>query len=261
MSITDEGHYGDKQIRFLETVWGEGFLSPGGTGEIDLVLKGIDIRGLHVLDIGCGCGGAAFHMLRHHGAASVIGIDIENLVIERADELARKYGLEQAARFITVAPGPLPFEPNSIDVIFSKDAFLHIPGKEELMQDCARVLRPGGVIAASDWMRVDDNPPSPAMQDYIKSEGLDMHMCSLARYRQALDMAGFVDITLRDRNEWYKEKARDELAQLKGPLRQKIIDLVGEAEADEVTEIWQKMARMLDLGEHRPGHFQARLPA
>ena len=53
MSITDEGHYGDKQIRFLEAVWGEGFLSPGGVDEIDLVLHGIDIEGMRVLDIGC----------------------------------------------------------------------------------------------------------------------------------------------------------------------------------------------------------------
>jgi ubiquinone/menaquinone biosynthesis C-methylase UbiE len=261
MSITDEGHYGDKQIRFLEAVWGEGFLSPGGVDEIDLVLHGIDIEGMRVLDIGCGCGGAAFHLLRHHGASEVTGIDIEPLVIDRATELAQTYGLAETARFLTVEPGPLPFESGSVDVIFSKDAFLHIPDKETLMRDCARVLRPGGVIAASDWMRIDDNPPSPAMLDYIKSEGLDMHMCSLDRYRKALASAGFEDISLRDRNDWYKAKAREELAQLKGPLRAKIVDLVGTDEADEVTEIWAKMARMLDLGEHRPGHFSARLAA
>ncbi len=34
MSITDEGHYGLKQLNLLKTVWGEGFLSPGGTDEI-----------------------------------------------------------------------------------------------------------------------------------------------------------------------------------------------------------------------------------
>ena len=35
MSITDEGHYGPKQLNLLRTVWGEGFLSPGGNDEID----------------------------------------------------------------------------------------------------------------------------------------------------------------------------------------------------------------------------------
>ena len=52
MSITDEGHYGPKQLNLLKTVWGEGFLSPGGTDEIDEVMKGIDASGKTVLDIG-----------------------------------------------------------------------------------------------------------------------------------------------------------------------------------------------------------------
>ena len=34
MSITDEGEYGKKQINTLEMIWGEGFLSPGGSDEI-----------------------------------------------------------------------------------------------------------------------------------------------------------------------------------------------------------------------------------
>ncbi|NDA07917.1 MAG: methyltransferase domain-containing protein [Alphaproteobacteria bacterium] len=259
MSITDEGEYGIKQIMFLECVWGEGFLSPGGVEEIDLVVDGLDLRGKTILDIGCGCGGAAFHLIRQHGAHHVTGIDVEPLVIERARELAERYGLSDQAEFFTVEPGPLSLTDNSMDVIFSKDAFLHIPDKEALMRDCARVLKPGGVIAASDWMRKDDNPPSAQMLDYIQSEGLDMHMGSLERYHHALDKAGFEDISLLDRNEWYHRKAMDEVAELKGPLREKIVELVGEDDADHVTEIWEKLIGVLALGEHRPGHFRARL--
>lgn len=259
MSITDEGEYGIKQIMFLESIWGEGFLSPGGVEEIDLVISDLDFNGKMVLDIGCGCGGAAFHLVRQHGAVHVTGIDVEALVIERAQELAEKYDLTDKTEFTCVNPGPLPFADNSMDVIFSKDAFLHIPDKETLMKDCARVLKPGGIIAASDWMRKDDHPPSEQMLDYIKSEGLDMHMCSLERYRNALDEAGFGQISLLDRNEWYRRKAVEEVAQLKGPLRETIVNLVGEADADHATEIWEKMVGVLSLGEHRPGHFRARL--
>jgi len=42
-------------------------------------------------------------------------------------------------------------------------------------------------------------------------------------------------------------------------LRQTIVDLIGENDADHVTEIWEKMVGVLALGEHRPGHFRARL--
>ena len=44
MSLTDEGHYGPKQLNMLKTVWGEGFLSPGGTEEIDQILKGLNLK-------------------------------------------------------------------------------------------------------------------------------------------------------------------------------------------------------------------------
>ena len=259
MSITDDGAYGIKQIIFLESIWGEGFLSPGGVEEISLVLDELDISNKNILDIGCGCGGAAFHLIRHHGAAYVTGIDVEPLVIDRAHELSAKYKMTDKTSFIAVQPGPLAFEDRSMDVIFSKDAFLHIPDKEALLLECARVLKPGGVIAASDWMRIDDNPASPQMLDYIKSEGLDMHMCSLQRYREGLVEAGFYDIKLLDRNEWYHQKAIDEVAQLKGPLRKTIVNLIGEIEADNVTKIWEKMVGVLAIGEHRPGHFKAKL--
>ena len=65
MSLTDEGHYGPKQLNLLNVVWGEGFLSPGGTAEIDEIMNGVDATERTVLDIGCGCGGAAFHLLKN----------------------------------------------------------------------------------------------------------------------------------------------------------------------------------------------------
>ena len=47
----------DKQIiGFLEELWGDGFLSPGGPDEVALVINKIDIAGKHVLDIGSGSG-------------------------------------------------------------------------------------------------------------------------------------------------------------------------------------------------------------
>ena len=45
MSLTDEGHYGPKQLNLLEVVWGEGFLSPGGTEEIDEIVKNTKLEG------------------------------------------------------------------------------------------------------------------------------------------------------------------------------------------------------------------------
>jgi len=257
MSITDEGHYGPKQLNLLKTVWGEGFLSPGGTDEIDEVMKGIDISGKNVLDIGCGCGGATIHFIKNHGAKSVLGIDTESLVIQRAEELAVKYDLSSLTQFRCVKPGPLDIPDESVDFVFSKEVFLHILNKDDLIKDIYRVLKPGGMVAVSDWMRIDDNPPSMQMQEYIAAEGLNMYMCSLKRYEQRLNKVGFIDIVIKDRNAWYLSKAKKELAAIEGPLNKQVINAIGLEEITSVIDIWKKLIGVLELGEHRPGHFRA----
>ena len=256
MSLTDEGHYGPKQLNLLEVVWGEGFLSPGGTDEIDEIMKGIDITDKSVLDIGCGCGGAAFHLIKKHGAKSVQGIDPEPLVIKTAQQLAKKNNLAEETTFKCVEPGSLQYKDETFEVIFSKEVFLHIPDKETLLKDVYRILKPGGLIIVSDWMRIDDNPPSKQMQDYIAAEGLDMFMCSLKKYKKLLELTNFTEIEIRDRNEWYLQKAKKELTQIEGPLYQKVIDVLGVEETLGAIEIWKKLIGVLEIGEHRPGHFK-----
>ena len=113
------------------------------------------------------------------------------------------------------------------------------------------------MIAVSDWMRIDDNPPSIQMQEYIAAEGLDMHMCSLKSYEKTLKNAGFTDIAIKDRNTWYLDKAQQELASIKGPLNKQVIDAIGLEETTGAIDIWKKLIGVLELGEHRPGHFKA----
>ena len=256
MSLTDEGHYGPKQLNLLEVVWGEGFLSPGGNEEIDEIVKNTNLEGKSILDIGCGCGGAAFHLIKKHRAKSVQGIDPETLVIKTAQQLAKKNNLAKKAIFKCVEPGPLQYNEETFDVIFSKEVFLHIPDKEALLKDVHRILKPGGLIIVSDWMRIDDNPPSKQMQDYIAAEGLDMLMCSLKKYKELLELTNFTNIEIRDRNEWYLQKAKKELTEIEGPLYQKVVDVLGVEETLGAIEIWKKLIGVLEIGEHRPGHFK-----
>ena len=258
MSLTDEGHYGPKQLNLLKVVWGEGFLSPGGTDEIDEIMTGVNANGKTVLDIGCGCGGAAFHLLKKYNVKSVEGIDPEPLVIKTANQLAIKNNLQYVTIFKQINPGPLDYDDESFDMIFSKEAFLHIPDKEALLKNVHRILKPGGLIVVSDWMRMDDNPPSKQMQEYIDAEGLDMLMYSLEKYKELLQENNFTDIVIKDRHDWYLKKAKKELEDIEGPLYQKVLDVLGLEETIGAIDIWKKLIGVLEIGEHRPGHFRAK---
>ncbi|TGQ57565.1 methyltransferase domain-containing protein [Mesorhizobium sp. M1C.F.Ca.ET.193.01.1.1] len=250
-----EPEYDDTAIRFLEALWGDGYLSPGGPEEVDRVVEGLPLEGKTILDIGCGAGGITLHLVAHHGAALATGFDVERPVIEAARQRAVMRGLQDRVRFVQAPPGPLPFTDAAFDVVFSKDALLHVPDKDALFAEIFRVLKPGGVFAASNWMISHDGEPSAEMKAYVAAEGLSFAMASPVRYAAAMRRAGFADVTVRDRNPWYREVAREELARLKGPLYQPAVAAVGVAYVDKNIRTWEAMQKVLDSGEHRPTHL------
>ena len=257
MSLTDEGHYGPKQLNMLKVIWGEGYLSPGGSDEIDEIVGELDLSNKKILDIGCGTGGAVFHLLEKHNAAKAIGFDPEPLVIKKANELAVEKHLSNRVKFQCIRPGPIQVDDESMDVVFSKETFIHIPDKNELMKDIHRVLKTNGLLTVGDWMRSDDGPPSEQMIEYIKAEGLDFFMGSLDKYREVLENSGFKIISMTDRNQWYLEKVRNEVKQIEGPLWSEVIDAIGPEEGAYALDIWKKLLGVVEKGEHRPGNFRA----
>lgn len=255
-----ELHYDRPVITFLEAIWGEGFLSPGGPDEVARVLEGLDLRGKRVLDIGCGAGGITALLAYGYGASEVVGIDVEAPVCGAAEAFARRKGVSERVVIRQVEPGPLPFPERSFDIVFSKDSIVHIADKESLAAEVFRVLRPGGWFAASDWLTSTDGEPSAAMRHYLACEDLDFGMASPARYARALEAAGFVDVVLTDRNPWYREEAARELARLTGPERADFERLTSVEDIARQIRTWEAMQTVLASGEHCPHHLRARRP-
>ncbi len=224
------------------------------------ILEGIDLTGAHVVDIGCGSGGITVSLARDYGAGHVLGVDVEPDVCNAARRRVTKEGLDERVEIMEVKPGPLPCAPGSLDVVFSKDSIVHIPDKAALAADAFRVLKPGGWFVASDWLMSHDGEPSEEMKRYLALEDLDFGMASPDEYRRALEGAGFVDIELRNRNEWYRGEARRELERLSGPERPAFEEALGADEIAGQIETWTAMIVVLDKGEHCPHHFRARKP-
>lgn len=253
-----EPEYDAAAMDFLEMLWGEGYLSPGGPQEVARVLDGLSLEDLDVLDIGCGSGGITMELAERYGAGRAVGFDVEAPVIERARTRAASRGLSvDRVTFVHAAPGRLPFDDASFDAVFSKDALVHVADKEAIFAEIWRVLRPGSVFAASDWLIAHDGEPSEEMEAYLAAEGLSFGMASPGRYRRALEGAGFRDICITDRNPWYREIAAQELERLKGPLRAEMSATVGADYVDKNIRTWTAMRKVLDSGEHRPTHLRA----
>jgi len=255
-----ENEYTDEFVAKLELLWGEGFLSPGGPGEVAKILEGTDITGLEVMDIGCGIGGVDVLLAREYGAKSVTGLDIEEPLVLRCRERAVRLGLSDRLTFKLVEPGPFPFADASFDAVFSKDSMIHIPDKPVLFTDVLRVLRPGGIFLASDWMQSAAGPDSPEMATFVEASGLSFNLGITDELPAMLDSAGFVDIRVVDRNSWYREEARNELSRMRGDLRQPLLDILGREKADRWIVMREAMIAALHAGAFRPTHFRAVKP-
>jgi ubiquinone/menaquinone biosynthesis C-methylase UbiE len=125
------------------------------------ILKGLSIAEKLVLDIGCGTGGCEVVLAGELNAGHIIAIDVEAQMIERAQERALKAGISENIEFRLVDPGPLDVPNDSVDVAFSKDSMVHIEDKNALFAEILRVLKPGGVFAASDWLAGENAGDSP----------------------------------------------------------------------------------------------------
>ena len=150
----EQAEYDDTAIRFLEALWGEGYLSPGGPDEVDRVVDGLVARRARRCSTSAAAPAASPCIWSSaHGAAHVTGFDVEQPVIEAAQASGQPVrGLADRASFVQARPDRCRFADASFDVVFSKDALLHVPDKDALFAEIFRVLKPGGVFAAANWM-------------------------------------------------------------------------------------------------------------
>lgn len=243
----------------LESMWGAGYLSPGGDAEVDAIVDDVDLFGKVALDVGCGLGGPSCRLVEQHDVARVTAFDVEAPLLERARSVIEGRGMRGRIEVVLGAPGPLPFSDRAFDVVFSKDALVHVPDKAALYAEAFRVLRPGGWFCASDWYG-PDGPLSPDMRRYAADGHLEFKLQTLAEARRGLSGAGFVDIASTDRNAWYAEQAKLEVARLEGPEREAVTALIGRDAADAWIERTRLRAVVAEQGQLRPGHFRARKP-
>ena len=108
----------------------------------------------HVLDVCCGWGVPTRYVAGRLGCR-MTGVDITQRSIDFAEKITE---LTEVAPLITYKQGSaleLPIEDSAVDLVWSQDGFCHIPNRPRVLAECLRVLRPGGYLAFTDWMRGD----------------------------------------------------------------------------------------------------------
>ena len=228
-NIMTDTHYPPDFVTGLQMQWGTGFLSPGGAEEVAEILKDVEVVGKTVLDIGCGVAGPAMVIARDLGASEVVGIDIEPYLIETGRDNVLAAGLEDRVFLKLVDVGPLPFPDERFDIVFSKDSLIHVEDKSALYRDILRILKPGGIFAASDWLRGENADELDGYKDWRSLAVLDFAMQTVDETWSEMQNAGLTNIRTSNRCDWYAKTVAQEVAMMReSKWRDRFVKAFGE---------------------------------
>jgi ubiquinone/menaquinone biosynthesis C-methylase UbiE len=101
----------------------------------------------------CCCTGAGMRFLvRFRDVASMTGVDATETVVERGRSRAEAEGLADRIQLqlADVCDSGLPA--GEADFVWAEDAWCYVADKPKLIAEAARIVKPGGTIAFTDWV-------------------------------------------------------------------------------------------------------------
>jgi ubiquinone/menaquinone biosynthesis C-methylase UbiE len=135
----------NKQKRTLETL--RMFMREAGLGD--------DLRGLKVLDLGCGMGGLSVALAQ--AGAHVQPYDYNPAYCEITRLRGQRYNFD--LKPVNGGGENLPFGDGMFDIIVCMDVLEHVQRPDDLVAETARCLKPGGLLYITAINRFAFNDP------------------------------------------------------------------------------------------------------
>jgi len=250
--------YSRRVILRTEKLYGTGYQSPGGATTTHKLARTLDLAtrsDLHVLDIGCGTGGAAMHFAEKY-AAKVTGVDIAQTPIEICKERAHEAKREGLTFVQGDACQTDLFPPDSFDLVWTRDSLLYAEDKPSCLSNTFNWLKAGGQLFITDFGQ-GDAKPSAEFQKYVTDSRFLLQ--DIDGYRHTIEEAGFTDIEPEDITPYFIELNKQELERLLQHREDFLADF-DEAEFLYLTDRWKNKIRYAEDGNLAWLQFKARNP-
>ena len=167
----------------------------------------------HVLDVGCGMGGAARYIATEFGC-TLAGIDLTPEYIAVAQTLTARLGLSASLSFETASALAMPFEDATFDAAITFHVAMNIPDRAGLYREIARVLLPSATFCVYDVMRTGPGDivyPVPWAETAETS-----YVASPEETREFLQGAGFEVLEIENRRDFALQFFHQRLAGVDG---------------------------------------------
>jgi ubiquinone/menaquinone biosynthesis C-methylase UbiE len=212
-----------------------------------------------VLDVGCGTGGPALSIAGYSGA-HVTGIDLVPRQIKRARERAAECGLADRTHFEVADATQLPMPDETFDRVYAIESAYHAADKPRFYAECARVLRPGGLMLGTDWLRRGGDGDQPYL-DAVRDQFAIPELLTLGELRHHLASAGLVPEVVEDlRARGRVERNWEPLGAGTWPRLVRASRTADPSASRTFAAGSQALAAAADAGAFVLGHFVARKP-
>ena len=105
------------------------------------------------LDLGTGPGTVAIHLARRSPGLHMVGLDLSLAMVQQARRKADRAGLNGRGGWPQADAHKLPFADGQFDLVFSSFAMHHWGDPLQILNEAARVLKPGGRYHLTDLCR------------------------------------------------------------------------------------------------------------
>lgn len=178
----------------------------------------------HVLDVCSGMGGPA-RWLAHSIGCRVTGLDITQSRVESARRLTQRVGLDHRVDFVHGDAMDMPLPDASYDVLISQEAWAHVPDKTRLIPECARVIKPEGMMAFTSIVKHE--AITPEEETRIASEMESPGLILIQDYVDLLRASRFTMVSCEDLSEEWTTTLVERLAMYRS-LRDTTVAKFGE---------------------------------
>ncbi len=153
IALTDvQTVYGGAEGDLWELIMGEQIHIGGMTSSLDLAEKAGIGAGMSGVDLCC-CNGAGMRFLvRMREVSTMLGVDATEKVIQQGRHRCEQEGLADKIRFVHADGCDSGLTGASADFVWGEDAWCYVVDKPKLIAEAARMVKPGGTIAFTDWI-------------------------------------------------------------------------------------------------------------
>lgn len=121
----------------------------------------------HGVDLCC-CNGAGMRFLaRFRNVVKMTGVDATETVLARGRARCAEEGLGDRMDFVLADVTQSGLPDQSANFVWGEDAWCYVLDKAALIREAARIVKPGGTIAFTDWVLGDVPMSSEESQRYL----------------------------------------------------------------------------------------------